>query len=211
MILKVCEWLPGPITQQYSTYKTYVKYVKLYPIVRESRWAEDISFNWHAGEFPDGTSGRPETPEIPFLFGTNGPNDTSLSQEILKWHNMNKGDQRITILHEQKKTTCKWFVTCSRFFFWAIATCCQLQPLPPPIPHRVSWLSGACGGESRWIRLTWWHGNSSSQWLAGNLASTSSQALDPAILIYISMWWWLDSHYRGRSQQHVGKQHHFCW
>ena len=106
MILKVCEWLPGPITQQYSTYKTYVKYVKhvkLYPIVRESRWAEDISFNWHAGEFPDGTSGRPETPEIPFLFGTNGPNDTSLSQEILKWHNMNKGDQRITILHEQKR------------------------------------------------------------------------------------------------------------
>lgn len=100
-------------------------------------------------------------------------------------------------------------MTCSRFFFWAIATCCQLQPLPPPIPHRVSWLSGACGGESRWIRLTWWHGNSSSQWLAGNLASTSPQALDPAILIYISMWWWLDSHYRGRSQQHVGKQHHF--
>ena len=116
-------------------------------------------------------------------------------------------------------------------FVRAVATCCclefpesilrswtisnwygKLQPLPPPIPHRVSWLSGASGrGEPRWIR----HGNSSSQCMAGKyLSSTSPQALYPAISIYLYILihilttsplddaLWLYSHYRGRRQQH---------
>ena len=53
----------------------------------------------------------------------------------------------------------------------------------------------------QWPKVTWF--------LSRNHCWLRPQAGKHDVLIYISMWWWLDSHYRGRSQQHVGKQHHF--